>query len=105
MQRGGGCAVFRQAWLMSVIGLFVMGCAFLVVVGCSGDTGSQPTESQNSEDSLLAETGPERTGTRESESTAALSTQGRSREGESTHEVAAEHCGPQASQGSEATDQ
>src|SRR5215217_2331253 len=104
MQRGGGCAVYRQAWLMSVVGLFVMGCAFLLVFRCSGDTGSQPTESQNSEDSQSAETGPERTGTRESESTAELSTQGRSREDESPHEVAAQHCGPQASQESEATD-
>src|SRR5215216_2074936 len=55
MQREGGRAVVRQAWLLTVVGIFLMGCAFLLVVGCSGDTGSQPTGSQKSEDSQSAE--------------------------------------------------
>src|SRR5918998_5506659 len=46
-----------------------MGCALLHVVGCSGDTGSQPTGSQNTEVSQPAETGSEQTGSQESEST------------------------------------
>src|SRR5215212_2576817 len=90
MRREGGHPVFRQAWLMTVVGLFLMGCAFLLVVGCSGETGSQPTGSQKSEESQRAVTGAERTTG--------------SREDESTHEVA-QHCGPQASEESETTDQ
>jgi Tol biopolymer transport system component len=40
---------------MAEVGIFLMGCAFLLVVGCSGDTGSRPTGSQKSEDSQSAE--------------------------------------------------
>src|SRR5215208_7773152 len=90
MQRGGRCPVYRQVWLMTVVGTLLMVCAFLLVVGCSGQTGSQPTGSQKSEDSQRAVTGAERTTG--------------SREDESTHEVA-QHCGPQASEESETTDQ
>ena len=99
----GGRAMFRQAWLMAVVGVLLIGCAFLLVVGCSGDTGSQPTGPERSEDSRPTDTGTERTGAREDESTAALSGQGGSPKGESTHEVA-QHCGSQASQESETTD-
>ena len=85
MQREGGRAVVRQAWLVTVVGCFLMGCAFLLVVGCSEDSVSQPAGSQNREDSQSGEAGSERTGPHEGESTAALPGQG-----ESTHEVAAE---------------
>jgi len=71
------------------VGTFLIGFALLPLVGCSGDTGSQPTGSQNSEDSQSAETGSERSVAQESEP---------------THEVT-EHCGPQASEESETTDQ
>jgi Tol biopolymer transport system component len=37
------------------MGIVLMGCAFLLVVGCSRDTGSRPTGSQKSEDSQSAE--------------------------------------------------
>ena len=85
-----GCGVIRQEWLVTPIGLFFMGCAFLLVVGCSGHTGSQPIGSQESEDSQPVETGAERSGPRQSESTATLSGRSASGEGEATHEVAAE---------------
>jgi hypothetical protein len=86
MQREDGGTLVRLSRLIAVTGFFLIGCAFILVVGCSGDTGSHPEESQNSEDSQSAETASERTGSRESESTAALSEQGGSLEGESTHE-------------------
>ena len=92
----------RQSRLIAVVEAFLIGCAVLLVVGCSGDTGSQPAESQNSKDSHSAETGSERTGFRESESTAALSGQGGSRQGESTRE-GTEHGGSQASEEGDST--
>jgi hypothetical protein len=55
MQREDGDTLVRRSRLMTVIGAFLIGCAFLLVVGCSGDTGSQPTGSQKSEDSQSAE--------------------------------------------------
>jgi hypothetical protein len=79
--------VVRQAWLITVVRVFLIGCAFLLAVGCSRDTGSQPSGSQDSEVSQSAEAGSERTGSLESEPTAALSGQGGSPEGESTHEA------------------
>src|SRR5215213_10791182 len=83
---------------MAVVGAFLIGCALVVVVGCSGDTGSQLTGSQRSEDSRSAEAGSERTIPRVSESTVAISEQGGSRESsESTHEVG-EHGGSQANE-------
>jgi hypothetical protein len=67
--------VVRQAWLMTVVGTLLMVCALLPVVGCSGDTGSQPTGSQKSEVSEPTYTGAEHTSSQVSE------------ESESTHEV------------------
>ena len=91
MQKEAGCAVVRQAWLITVVGVFLIGCVFLVVVGCSGEKGSQPTGSQNNEVSQPAETGSEQNGSRESESTHEATEPGgsqRSEEGESTDGVA-----------------
>ena len=43
----GGCAVVRQAHLMAVVGAFLIGCALLVVVGCtSGVRSEAPKEEQ-----------------------------------------------------------
>jgi hypothetical protein len=61
--------VVRQAWLMAEAGALLIGLTCLLAVGCSGDTGSQPSGSQDSEVSQSAEAGSERTGPRESEST------------------------------------
>jgi hypothetical protein len=72
-----------------------MGCAFLLVVGCSGDTGSQPAGSQESEVSQSAGASLEQTRSRESESTHEATELGgtqASEEGESTQE-AAQHGG------------
>jgi hypothetical protein len=83
--------VRQQSWLMAVVGIFLMGCAFFLVVGCSGETGSQSSGSQNSEESQSAETRSEQTRFRESESTYEATEPGGSQasEGsESTHEVA-----------------
>ena len=69
----------RQAHLMGVVGVFLIGCAFLVV-GCSGDTGSQSAGTHDSEESESTATGSEHGGAQASE------------ESDSTHEVA-EHGG------------
>jgi hypothetical protein len=70
--------VVRQAWLIYVVGVFLIGFALFPLVGCSGETGSQPTGSQNNEVSQPAETGSEQTGSRESESTHELVLHGES---------------------------
>jgi hypothetical protein len=80
--------VVRQAWLMAEVGALLIGFAFLLAVGCSGDTGSQPSESQDSEVSQSEQTGSERSASQESESTVAGSQQGGAQDSESTHEVA-----------------
>ena len=45
----------RQAWLITFVGISLIGCAFLLVLGCSGETGSHPAGSQKGEDSQSAE--------------------------------------------------
>lgn len=90
MRGEGGCAVFRRAGVITVVGVFLIGCAFLLVVGCADNMGSQPTGSQKGEVSQSAEAGSERTGPRESESTHEVAEHGGSQasgEGESTHQV------------------
>jgi len=69
MQRGGGRAVVRQAWLVAEVGALLIGFAIILAVGCSGDTGSQPSGSQNREVSQSAGASLEKTSFRESEST------------------------------------
>ena len=96
--------MFRQAWLIAVVGAFLIGCAFLLVVGCSGGTGSQSAGTQKSGESQSAETASERTDSQESESTVAGSQQSGSRESESTHEVT-EHGESQANEECETTDE
>src|SRR5829696_9411970 len=91
MQRGGGRAVVRQAWLVAEVGALLIGFAIILAVGCSGDTGSQPAGSQNSEVSQSAGASLEQTRSRESESTHEATEPGGSQaseRGESTHEVA-----------------
>jgi hypothetical protein len=80
--------VVRQAWLMAEVGASLIGFAFLLVVGCSGDTGSQPSGSQDSEVSQSEQTGSERSASQESEPAVAGSQQGGAQDSESTHEVA-----------------
>src|SRR5215204_3558266 len=42
MQREGGCVVVRQGRLIAVVGTFLIGCVFLLlVVGCAGTTSSE----------------------------------------------------------------
>jgi hypothetical protein len=67
MQSEGGCALFRQAWLVCVVGAFFMGCVFLLVVGCSGDTGSQGAGSQDREESEPTASGSEHSGSQTTE--------------------------------------
>src|SRR5215216_6180749 len=88
MQRKAGCAVVRQAWLIYVVGVFLIGFALFPLVGCSGETGSQPSGSQDSEVSQSEQTGSERSASQGSESTVARSQQGGAQDSESTHEVA-----------------
>jgi hypothetical protein len=88
MAKEGEGAVVRQTHLIAVVGAFMIGCTFVLLVGCSGNIGSQPSGSQDSEVSQSAEAGSERTGPRESESTVAGSQQGGAQDSESTHEVA-----------------
>src|SRR5215216_7765800 len=102
MQRKAGCAVVRQAWLIYVVGVFLIGFALFPLVGCSGDTGSQPSGSQDSEVSQSEQTGSERSASRESESTVAGSQPSGSQDGETTREVA-QHGGSQASEGGDST--
>ena len=42
----GGCAVVRQARLMAVVGAFLIGCAFLLVIGGSGVQAATSQEKQ-----------------------------------------------------------
>jgi hypothetical protein len=72
--------VFRQGWLMTVMGTLLMVCAFLLAVGCSGNTGSQPSGSQDSEVSQSEQTGSERSASQESESTHKVAQHGESLE-------------------------
>jgi hypothetical protein len=44
MQGEGGCAVFRQGHLIAVVGVFLIGCAVLVVVGCAGVRSEAPKQ-------------------------------------------------------------
>src|SRR5215210_4112350 len=69
MTKEGEGAVVRQTHLIAVVEAFMIGCTFVLLVGCSGDTGSQQSGSQDSEVSQSEQTGSERTGPRESEST------------------------------------
>jgi hypothetical protein len=96
--------VVRQAWLMAGVGALLIGFAFLLAVGCSGDTGSQPSGSQDSEVDQSEQTGSVRSASQDSESTVAGSQQGGAQDSESTHEVA-EHCGSQSREESESPDQ
>jgi hypothetical protein len=88
MAKEGEGAVVRQTHLIAVVGAFMIGCTFVLLVGCSGDTGSQPSGSQDSEVSQSEQTGSERSTSQGSESTVAGSQQGGAQDSESTHEVA-----------------
>jgi Ca2+-binding RTX toxin-like protein len=87
---------------MAEVGALLLGFAFLLLVGCSGDTGSQPSGSQDSEVSQSEQTGSERSASRESESTVAGSQPSGSQDSETTHEVT-QHGGSQASEGGDST--
>src|SRR5918994_8004895 len=44
--REGGCAVVRQAHLIAVVGVLLIGCAVVLVVGCAGARSGSPQEKQ-----------------------------------------------------------
>lgn len=87
---------------MAEVGALLIGFAFLLAVGCSGDTGSQPSGSQDSEVSQSEHTGSERSASQESESTVAGSQPSGSHDSETTHEVA-QYGGSQASEEGDST--
>src|SRR5215203_5058237 len=57
MQRVGGCAVGRQGYLIAVVGTFLIGCAVLLVVGCSGVQAETSQEEQGHTEATEQEQG------------------------------------------------
>jgi hypothetical protein len=54
MQGEGGCAVVRQAHLTAVVGIFLIGCAILLGVGCSGTSSETSKKEQGSSSKATA---------------------------------------------------
>jgi Ca2+-binding RTX toxin-like protein len=46
MQREGGCAVVRQAHIIAAVGVLLMGCTILLVVGCAGVRSQAPQKEE-----------------------------------------------------------
>ena len=58
MQREGGCTVVRQGHLIAVVGIFLIGCAvLLLVVGCAVTRSEAPKEGQGHTEATMKEQG------------------------------------------------
>src|ERR687897_592648 len=57
MQREGGCAVVRQGHLIAVVRAFLIGCAFLLAVGCAVTRSEAPKEGQGHTEATKKEQG------------------------------------------------